>query len=341
MSNLATPDSAEVLIVGSFVLDHVWQTDRFPQPGETRRGLGFMTGPGGKGFNQAVACRRQEGKVLFVGAIGTDSAGAQAEALARTEGLACAWQIVPDRPTATAGILVDAEGRNQIIVHLAANEALAPDFVSAQIQSQGRARVLLTQLENTLPGVRAALACGRAQGLLCMLNPAPMHADCDADLLALCDVITPNETEFALLIERILGERIDAARIAACADADLHTLCRRLGVPSVVITLGAAGCFVSHGEGNWRGDARAYYRQAAEVVHAIDTTAAGDAFSGALAAALANPDLGEFAAAVRAAGRVAALSTESLGAAASIPTRAAVAARFGVNAGDVGATGAS
>ncbi len=327
MSNI--PETlADVIIVGSYVQDHVWQTDRFPQPGETRRALGFSTGPGGKGFNQAIACVRQGGNILFIGALGNDALAISARHFAESEKLACAWLILDEVPTAAAGIVVNAEGANQIMVNLAANEHLSAAFLRKQNLRFANARVLLVQLENNLEAVRTALELGREYGLLCVLNPAPMHADVDAQLLDLCDVITPNETEFAQLIGRFSASEARAEEIAQMADAELHRLCRGLRVASVVITLGAHGCFISHARETLRGDNCDHYRITAEQVHAIDTTGAGDSFSGALVAMLSQSPAPAFIDAVRYANRVAAMSTEKPGAALAIPHFDEVVARF-------------
>lgn len=320
--------ACSIIIVGSYVHDHVWLTDRFPETGETRRALGFSTGPGGKGFNQAVACRRQGGAVVFIGALGDDGLAQAARSFAEQEDLACRWQTCAGAPTAAASIVVDRDGANRILVNLAANELLDIDFLQSHAPLFSDARVLLAQLENSIDTVRAALALGRQHGLITVLNPAPVHPDIDADLLALCDLITPNELEFALLLERIAGERVDHADLAAQSDERLHALCRRLDVGSVVITLGAAGCFVSHGA-EARFEPGRHYRINAEKVRAIDTVGAGDAFNGALAAALADPGAGTFRDAVVHANRVAALSTEKVGASLAMPTRAEIRNRFG------------
>ena len=327
MSNIAeTP--ADVIIVGSYVQDHVWQTDRFPQPGETRRALGFSTGPGGKGFNQAIACVRQGGTILFIGALGNDGLALSARHFAESEKLACEWLILDNVPTAAAGIVVNTEGANQIMVNLAANEHLSAAFLRAQSTRFASARVLLVQLENNLDAVRTALELGREHGLLAVLNPAPMHADLDAQLLSLCDVITPNETEFAQLIGRFNASETRAEEVVRMDDSALHQLCRGLGVASVVITLGAEGCFVSHAGGTLRGDDVDHYRVRAEKVHAIDTTGAGDSFSGALVAMLSKAPTPAFIDAVRHANRVAAMSTEKPGAALAIPHFNEVVTRF-------------
>lgn len=319
---------AQVIIVGSYVQDHAWLTDRFPQVGETRRALGFNTGPGGKGFNQAVACARQGVETLFIGAIGDDHLGAIAQKFAADERLPCRWQVRSDVPTAASSIVVDRTGSNLIVVNLAANEHLDPAFVEAQGASFASAKILLLQLENNLDAVAAALALGTRHGLLRVLNPAPVHAQLDASLLAQCDLITPNETEFALLLERMTGVQIDATTLAARADDELHALARRLEVGTVVITLGAHGGFVSHGTPDRRGDDAAFYRIAAERVNAVDSTGAGDAFSGVLVAALLRFAGRPFRDAVVHANRAAAMSTETVGTAPAMARYEQVIARF-------------
>ncbi len=318
----------DVVVVGSYVQDHVWLTERFPETGETLAATGFATGPGGKGFNQAVACRRQGAGVAFVGAIGEDHLGVFARDFAAREALDARWYTSTSTPTAAASIAVDPRGANRILVHLAANLELDQGFIAAQADAFDQARVLLCQLESDIAAVRGALALGRSHGLLRLLNPAPVHRDVDAALLEACDLITPNEHEFVQLLDRLVGERIKADDLGLLDQARLHALCRKLGVPTVVVTLGVAGCFVSHGE-DLRGDEAACYRVAAERVKAIDTVGAGDAFNGALAAALASDPDAPFRHAIRHANRVAALSTEKIGASIAMPTRAEVDARFG------------
>lgn len=316
-----------VIIVGSYNQDYAWRIDVAPGAGETRRGEDFRSLPGGKGFNQAVACVRQGAATIFVGAIGVDAAGDGAQRLAVEEGIDARWQRRDDAATGSACIVVEASGQNRIIVALGANERLDPAHLEAQADAFDRARVALVQLENNLDATRVALALAAARGLVRMLNPAPMRREVDAALLAQCDIVTPNETEFAMLLECTAGEHADAASLAGWDDARLHALARRLGVGTVVVTLGAAGCFVSHGDDR-RGDVDDCYRVAAERADAIDTTGAGDAFSGALAAALLRFEGRPFRDAVVHANRCAALSTERRGAASSMPTHADVLRRF-------------
>ncbi len=319
---------SRVVVVGSFNVDHVWSAASLPRVGETLSGR-YSTGPGGKGFNQAVASARAGAATAFVCALGEDAGGQLARTLAAGDQIdlraaAC------DAPTGTAGIYLDAEGRNSIVIGAGANALLTSDFVAAQASAIAAARVLLVQLESPVDAVVAALHAARGQGVLTMLNPAPANAETSRAMLALADILTPNETEFAGLVGRHVGERIDGDAITALEQGRLHALCREL-IPagSVVVTLGASGCFVSHAADALRGDDKPFYRLAAEQVHAIDTTGAGDAFNGALAASLACEPASPFAQHLRFASRYAALSTERKGAAVSMPQREEVNARFG------------
>ena len=322
------PTGNNVVVVGSYVQDHAWFCDAFPQRGETRIATGFNTGPGGKGFNQAVACRRQGIGTLFIGAVGDDALGRTAQDFAQAEQLDARWQVHAGALTAASSIVVDARGENRIVVNLGANEQLAPDFVRAEFRTIRAARALLCQLENNLDAVAAALDAASATGILRILNPAPMHPRFDLAMLAKVDLLTPNETEFALLSRRCGFDDVDADALAALDDASLQALVRRLPVETTVIPLGAHGCFVSHAQDR-RGDTDAFYRIAPEAVRAIDSTGAGDAFSGALVAGLCLFDAAPFAKAVRHANRAAALSTETIGTAPAMPGFDAVVARFG------------
>ncbi len=318
-----------VIVVGSYVQDHAWLCERFPDTGETVRATGFNTGPGGKGFNQAIASHRLGAPTVFVGALGDDGLGAGARQFAAAEGIACRWQTCAGAPTASSSILVDARGDNRIVVNLAANDSLSPEFVRENADAFAGRRVMLTQLETGMDAVRAALSIAHEHGLRRVLNPAPVPNAFDPRILHDCDLVTPNETEFSLLL-RQFGSMIDADAVAALDDGTLDSQCRVLGVPTVVVTLGSRGCFVSHAADAalMQGDIRRFYRIAPEQVDAIDTTGAGDAFSGALAAALATAPQAPLHALVTLASRAAALSTETVGTAPAMPTPAAIARRF-------------
>lgn len=319
--------SGHVVVVGSFNVDHVWSTATLPRPGETLTGR-YATGPGGKGFNQATASARAGARTRFVCALGDDPGGALARGLSADDGIDLR-ALCSDEPTGTAGIYVDADGRNSIVIGAGANGALTPDHVTAQGDAIDGAGVVLAQLESPPEAVAAALRAARDRAAIALLNPAPANAPTTPGLLALADILTPNETELAGLVSRHAGERIDGDAVATLPPPRLHALCRALlPTGTVVVTLGANGCFVSHAEDQLRGDAAACYHLPAECVRTVDTTGAGDAFNGALAAALATAPAAAFADHLRFAARYAALSTEREGAAASMPSREDVEDRF-------------
>ncbi|PJK07733.1 ribokinase [Lysobacteraceae bacterium NML95-0200] len=308
----------QVVVVGSFNLDHVWQTDSLPAPGATLAGR-YHSGPGGKGFNQAIAARRAGAETAFVCALGDDAGARLASHLAKADGLQLVAHLSPHTPSGSAGIFVDQQGRNSIVIGAGANAELTPAHLVAQDTLFRLAKVVLAQLETPIATVHKALALGRAAGARTVLNPAPANAESSAELLALADVITPNETEFAALIARHTALQIPAEAVADASDAVLHSHCRTLHPGgSVIITLGSAGCFVSHGE-NWHDDTRSHYRLPACPSEVVDTTGAGDAFNGAFCAAWAQQPARALAKHLTFASRYAARACEAEGAALAMP----------------------
>ena len=307
-----------VVVVGSFNVDHVWRCDALPAPGATLAG-DYSTGPGGKGFNQAMAARRAGAETVFVCALGSDAGGQLARALAAADGIDLRDEA-SDAPTGTAGIFVDADGRNSIVIGPGANATLTVAHVEAQGDAIRDARVVLVQLESPIEVVSTSLGLAREAGIASVLNTAPANATTTRDLLASADVLTPNESEFAALIARHTAMAIPASAVATAGDDALHVLCRTLH-PSgtVVITLGAMGSFVSHADAAMRGDGAAHYRVAAESAQVVDTTGAGDAFNGALCASMASRPDARFAKHLGFATQYAARSTETEGAAAAMP----------------------
>jgi ribokinase len=309
---------SSVVVVGSFNVDHVWRCDALPAAGATIAGR-YSSGPGGKGFNQAIAAARAGASTSFVCSLGHDPGGMMARDLAAHDGV---HVIAEDsiEPTGTGGIYVDTHGRNTIVIGPGANFTLSTDFIAQQQPLLAGAKVVLAQLESPLESVEAAIAAARAAGVMTILNAAPANAVASISLLRQSDILTPNETEFAGLLGRHVGHRMEGDDVAALDGNTLHGLCRLL-LPggTVVVTLGAVGAFVSHEEDQLRGDTQPYYRVAAESAQTVDTTGAGDAFNGALAASLAHAPQAAFNVHVRFANRFAARSTESEGAAASMP----------------------
>jgi len=317
----------KVVVVGSFNIDHVWQSESLPRAGETLKGQ-YRTGPGGKGFNQATAAARAGAKPVFVCAVGED-ARPLLQSLAARDGVELR-ALYDDIATGTAGIYLDHHGRNSIIIDAGTNAILSESFVAAQSDAIARAQVLLAQLESPPESVLEAIRMARAAGVTTLFNPAPADGACPREILAGTDILTPNESEFSTLLACLSSERVEPGEIAALDDARLHRLCRIL-LPrgTVVITLGAAGVFVSHRSEHLRGDVDECYRLAAMEGNVRDTTGAGDAFNGALAASLAGRADTAFAEHLRFAIAYAGLSTEREGASAAMPELVEWQERFG------------
>jgi ribokinase len=256
----------DVYVVGSVNVDLVVSAATLPRPGETVAGGTFERHGGGKSANQAVAAARLGANVRMVGAVGDDDLGAEALALLEAEGIdVSAVGRLEGSATGVALIVVDAAGENQIAVASGANNELKPAAVEAALADAEPGGVVLIGLEVPDAPVLAAARAARAAGLQVVLNPAPARPLPD-ELLALGPVLTPNEPEAAALS----GE--------ADPDAAARALTHRTGAP-VVVTIGPAGALLADGD--------ALERIPAPKVEAVDTTGAGDAFNGALAAALA------------------------------------------------------
>jgi len=279
----------DVCVVGSANLDLVATVDRLPAPGETVPGSSFAEYPGGKGLNQAVAAARAGASVAFVGALGEDSAAATLRAVMLVDGIDSTHVTTVPVATGRALIGVAATGENSIIVVAGANGTVT----ATELPSS---RVVLTQLEVPLPAVERALRSGRAAGAVTVLNPAPVQP-IDASILQWCDILVPNEHEVDLL------------------GGVAHLLA--LGAGAVVVTMGSRGAALHTSDG-------AVVRVEPFSVVPVDTTGAGDTFSGSLCARLAAGD--DLPAALRFASAAGALCTTAAGAVPSIPLRTAVEA---------------
>lgn len=303
-----------VVVVGSYVQDLTWRCAAFPQPGATVIGQ-FAAGPGGKGSNQAVAAARAGAAVGFVGAVGRDGFAEEACRFHRREKISSHLIEKSRHATGMAGILVNRAGQNEIIVALGANAALARRDIGADLIR--RARVVVTQLESNLATTAHVLRLARRAGVTTVLNPAPMRADFEPALLAHVDVLIPNEPEFVLLVNRRRRGSLTERKLADLRPAELHRLCRQLGVPTVIVTLGARGCLVSRPD-----DFVAIPGHTG--VRVVDTTGAGDAFVGGFAAGLIRFDGDPFRSAAFA-NAVAALAVTKFGTAPAMPTARAIA----------------
>lgn len=262
-----------VVTIASFVSECVFRIPHFMDAGETLVGR-YHDGLGGKGFNMTVAAARCGVTVSPILKLGNDARGDQA--LAFLKDTHADLRHVTRSDTAPSGIgviLLDPSGQNRIAIDPGANSHLSTDDVRAAAATIREAAVVLAQLETSSEAILEAFRIARAAGVTTILNPAPApESPLPDELLALTDILTPNEPEAAALVGSVPGEdwRATAARIAA------------LGPPSVIITLGANGVGVWH-----HGTSHAI---AAPVVTVADTAGAGDAFNGALAARLASGD---------------------------------------------------
>ncbi len=293
-----------VVILGIFVADLTFRALRMPDIGETVAGSSFKMGPGGKGSNQAVAAARLGAKTTIISRLGVDEFAANALALWKKEGIETLVQQSAGLPTGAAFIYVhETSGENAIIVVPGAAAAISKADIEAAAETIGDAAVFITQLEQPIEAAIYALKVARKAKTITIFNPAPVEpvAPC---VFKLCDYVTPNETEAAMLTG-LPVDSIDDARKAA------DVLLAR-GAGAVLITLGEAGALYHTIE-------RSILVPAINAGEVVETTGAGDAFNGGFAAALAN-NLCPIEA-VRFGCAVAGISVTRAGAAPSMPTR--------------------
>jgi ribokinase len=290
----ATP----VIVVGSVNMDLLFTgLAAFPKPGQTVTSETFRIVPGGKGANQAAAAARLGGDVRFVAAIGTDELGDQAWAALDAEGVNLDSVARVEAPTGVAAVVIDTSGENSIIINPGANALVSgADAAVTAAPFAGTPAVVLACLEVPVDTVTAWARVARSEGWTFILNPAPAPAEAlPAELLALVDILTPNDTEL-----EALGS-IESLQAA--------------GVGTVIVTRGGDGAdLVAPGE--------AQHHQDAFPARPVDTTGAGDSFNGALAVALAEGQTVRDA--LRFAAATGALSTRAIGARDGLPTRAEV-----------------
>lgn len=262
-----------VAILGIFVADLAFRSRRMPGMGETVLGSDFKMGPGGKGSNQAVAAARAGARVTFISKIGDDAFGSIAISTWEKEGIRASVARSATHPTGAAFIYVDdSSGENAIIVVSGAAGSIGAADVEAAARDIASAAVFVTQLEQPLAAARRGLEIARDAGVTTVFNPAPAEA-MDPSIYGLCDFVTPNESE-AEILTGLKVRSVDDARRAGD-----HLLSQ--GAGTALITLGEAGALL-HGGGS------SILIPAFKAGAVVETTGAGDAFNGGLAAALAD-----------------------------------------------------
>ncbi|EOI2495717.1 MULTISPECIES: ribokinase [Enterobacter] len=295
--------AGNLVVLGSINADHILNLETFPTPGETVTGNQYQVAFGGKGANQAVAAGRSGANIAFIACTGDDDTGERVRKQLASDNIDVSpVSVVEGESTGVALIFVNAEGENVIGIHAGANAALTTERVEAQRGIIAGAEALLMQLESPVESVLTAAKIAHENHTTVVLNPAPARVLSD-ELLALVDIITPNETE----AEKLTGIRVENDNDAARAAKVLHAK----GIGTVIITLGSRGVWASvNGEGR---------RVPGFKVKAIDTIAAGDTFNGALATALLEGKAMDDA--IRFAHAAAAIAVTRKGAQPSVPWR--------------------
>ncbi len=295
-----------ICVVGSINMDLVFRTPRMPVAGETISGHEFLQIAGGKGANQAVAAARAGAAVSMIACIGDDSYGQQSLQGLQSDSINCDHiQTIPACATGVAGIFVDDQGRNSIVIAPGANAHVSPAQITVASHAISGAQLLICQCETPLDSVIYAIGLATQHGIIVVFNPAPALALSD-ELLAQVHYLIVNETEARQL------SGIAVTNLATAQQASDHL--RQRGASCVLLTMGEQGVMIT--------DSNQSRHLAAIRVQAVDTTAAGDTFVGAFATALCQ-GLSPIDAAQRAQ-YAAALTVTRLGAQSSIPDRAAV-----------------
>lgn len=299
----------KIAVLGSLNLDTTYHVTRFPQPGETISANDKSSAPGGKGANQAVAAVRSGAQVAFIGMVGEDNEGKFMREALQEDGIDTKFlQNDPRHGTGSAIITLDANGQNNIMVYAGANFGMDESLLKGTDDLFKDCDFLIAQFETPQAVTAAAFKQAKAHGVTTILNPAPAK-EILPELLAVTDVVIPNESESEVLT----GIAVDS-EAAMLETADYF---KAHGVNNLLITLGSRGVFycTPHGHG----------MVPAFKVKAVDTTAAGDTFIGALASQLAT-DLSNVADALVYAQRASSLTVQRMGAMPSIPTEAEVRA---------------
>ena len=297
-----------VTVIGSINMDTTLRLTNMPKPGETMHAHEIFHAGGGKGANQAVAAKRSGARTSFIGGVGTDSEGQQLLDLLTKENIDTSGIAeIEGAATGQAMIMVDAAGENSILIHAGANNAFHEQEVRKNKELITNSDFIIAQFESSLDATILAFSIAKDAGKTTILNPAPARETIPTELLEKTDIIIPNETE----TEIITGIRVTDHNSLVAAAEKLH----ELGIGTVIITLGSAGAFY-HTE-------KEHGIVPAFKVDAVDTTAAGDTFIGALSSTL-QPDLSNLKEAILYGNLASSVAVQSYGAQPSIPYREAL-----------------
>lgn len=299
----------QIAVVGSLNMDIVLRVPRAPEAGETLLGHSMFTNPGGKGANQAVACARLGARVAMVGCVGSDDFGRQLREVLVADGIDTSQVLDSGPASGMALITVDDAAENRIVIIPGANAAVSAGHVREAAALLEAARITVLQLEVPIEAVLAAAEVAHAAGRIVLFNPAPMH-ELPAAIWPLVDVLVVNETEAEALAGCPVGSVAEAGSVVEAL--------RRLGPETVIVTLGAQGVVF--------GDTSGIRHVPAVKVDPVDTTAAGDTFIGAFAAATVEGKSVDDAVAL--AVSAAALCVTRPGAQSSIPYRRELIQRY-------------
>lgn len=292
-----------ITVIGSINLDTTLRVSQMPKPGETLHAKEHFTAGGGKGANQAVAAKRSGADTYFIGAVGNDGAGNVMRDLLEQEAIDTTGVATLDNEsTGQAFITVDDSGENSIMIFSGANNKFTPDHVKQSLDTITKSDFIISQFESAMDSTIEAFNITRNHQVKTILNPAPAIHDIPKALLSVTDMIIPNETETEILT----GIKVtDEASLKEAAD-QLHAL----GIEAVIITIGSKGAFYDvHGQS---GIIPAFK------VKAVDTTAAGDTFIGALSSIL-KPDFSNIEEAITYGNKASSLTVQRFGAQPSIP----------------------
>ncbi|WP_195937930.1 ribokinase [Romboutsia sp. 1001713B170131_170501_G6] len=290
-----------ICVIGSLNMDLVVNVEKMPKAGQTLLGSNFKEVPGGKGANQAVAMARLNGNVTMIGKVGNDSFGETLVNSLKKDNINTNYIQVAEGPSGVALITVDKNAQNSIVVAPGANYKLTKEDIDKNIDAIKNSDIVVVQLETPLETIKYALKKAKELGKYTILNPAPAVV-LEDEIIENVDLLTPNETELEIISQKSISNEED---INECAQIMINK-----GVKELIVTLGSKGSLYINKE-------TSMFKKAYKV-EAIDTTAAGDSYTGALAVAIANGKDMEYA--MDFASKVGALSVMKEGAQSSLPT---------------------